>query len=840
MKKLTNILCIALAVIMLAELAIAGFVRPGWLRKTPEAADTPILLDESFDTAEFTGVSNIALTEEDYAAQPECVTVSESDGGSYQLGSGVKVDFGSNMTICDGKELSVRSIGSRSDERYEAQIYDFALTDTSVFAAPVEITLPYDPSWGDNVFVQYYNEDTGAWEMQWTETDGMGNAVFHIGHFSTFGVFRDMVTGKAPVTEDGPIIVFLADPAGMDKDIHCCINYAALAYQVKNGPKEDLSALGNPSDTYWAERTMSIVNNTGSSAGYVLDAASFAEGGSAVYTGASKALGKLGFVLTAAKIFTQYHRTGDMVGTLSANKADLTGAALSAAADMTVGGVSSALGAAALAVFITSAAQSVMEDINLRGTEDYTEYACRVFTGDNATVIMNRQGLRCSYKYAPTEYERLSNLTWNKDEVPLTDKKGLSPADWVTPLMFIAEHYSYENIPKAVENLLTQYVNIFWNVERNDPQTFNSFLENTKCGIFGTTSLKSEYKTPSKAKRQEYTARYKAELYAWLMPYLNDIMEQAYYKMLNSVFADAQALEKSLNTQLKFTLEDANCDTFAQSEYAAYDCALALSENGEAIWHFSPDENWTLSCSRLMYLYAGSPAYVKVTNGTQTVLTKKFTLDGDAVTITLGEAEEPEEPLLTDPDADDGDACWVLSEVVYEPMYSDLDEGAIDPYGNETAWVGAHTRKITEAATSSAHGSIEEFYSNRPELNSTMEWRVDFPTAIVQSPSDFNYRLWGSDAFWTDEKYAMYWFCSLYPDRKELPFIDEESSGCRTISGEGIVPPPEEGGKRVIMISFLNVGLVYRECSFADAVDTEAKVVEGNPYDYWTNVLGQE
>ena len=840
MKKLTNVLCIVLAVVMVAELAVAGFVRPGWFRKEPEDTDTPILLDESFDTAESTGVSDIVLTEEDYAVQPECVTVSAGDGGSYQLDSGVTVDLGNNTAMCDGKELSVRSIGSRSDERYEAQIYDFALEDTSVFAAPVKITLPYDPSWDDNVFVQYYNEDTGAWEVQWTETDGAGNAVFHTGHFSTFAVFRDMVIGKVPVTEDGPLIVFLADPSGMDKDIHCCINYAALAYQVKNGPKEDLSALGNPSDTYWAERTMSIVNNTGSAAGYVFDAANFAEGGSVVYKGASKVLSKFGYVLIAAKILTQYYRTGDFVGTLSANKADLAGAALSVAVEMAAGGVSTVLGAVALTLFIFSATESVMEDINLRGTEDYTEYAYRVFTGDNATVIMNRKGLFCSYKYAPTEYERLSNLTWNKDEVPLTDKKGLSSADWVAPLMFISEHYSYENIPKAVENLLTQYVNIFWNVERNDQKTFNSFLENEKRGIFGTTSLKSEYKTPSKAKRQEYTARYKAELYAWLMPYLNDIIEQAYFKMLNSVFADAQALEKSLNTQLTFTLADANCDSFAESEYAAYDCSLALSETGDPIWHFSPDENWTLSCSRLMYLYAGCPAYVKVTNGTQTVLTKEFTLDGDAVTITLGEAEEPEEPLLTEPDADDGDACWVLSEVVYVPEYSDLDKVSVDPYGNPAPWIGPHTIMSRQATASDVRGTIEEIYENNPDLDCSMEWGVDFPNAIVQEPGDFLYTLRGSDAFWKDEKYTFYWSCSLYPDRKDLPFIDEKSSGCRTFSGEGIVPPPEAGGNRMIMISFLDVGLVYRECSFADAVDVEAKIVESNPLDYWKGALGQE
>ena len=674
-------LSLFLVLVMLVELGVAGFKYPGFLRKKED--DAPQLSEESFVDSTPSGVSEIQLTKEDYSVEPERVTVSASDG-CCQLESGVKVDFGSNTAICAGKELAVRIIGGRTDERYEAKIYDFSLTDTSTFSAPVKITLPYDKSWGNNVFVQYYNEDTGAWEVLWTETDGEGNAVFCTGHFSTFAVFRDMVTGKEPVTDDGPVIAFLKDPSRMEKDTLCYINYAALAYQVKNGGKMSLSELGNPSDTYWTERSMSILNNTGGAAGYVFDAASFAEGGSVVYKGASNALTRFGYVMTAAKIFTQYYRTGDMAGTLSTNKADLASAALTAASELTAGGVSTALGAAALALYVTSTAQSVMEDINLRGKEDMTEYAYRLFTGDNATVIMNsKNGLICSYKYAPTEYERLAYLTWNKNEVPLTDKMGLSAADWVAPLMFIAEHYSYENIPKAVDNLLTQYVNIFWNVERLDQQTFNSFLENTKAGVSGTKSLKSEYKTPSKAKRQEYTARYKAELYAWLKPYLNDIMEQAYFKMLNSVFDDAQALEKLLNTQLTFTLADEKCDTFADSVYAAYDCSLALSEDGEAIWRFSPDENWTLSCSRLMYLYAGCPVYVKVTNGTETVFTKKFALNGDAVTITLGEAEEPEDTYLPEPFnggdviLDDDGIDWSQSDAFAEPTTTPEPEGPL-------------------------------------------------------------------------------------------------------------------------------------------------------------------
>ena len=826
-RSVMRIVSMVLVVALVAELAVVGFKYPGFLRKKED--DAPQLSEESFVEDESSGVSEIKLTKEDYAVEPECVTVSASDG-CCQLESGVTVDFGNNTAICAGKELAVRNIGGRADERYEAQIYDLSLTDISAFSAPVEITLPYDKSWGKNVFVQYYNEETGTWEVLWTETDGEGNAMFSTGHFSTFAVFRDMVTGKKPVTDDGPVIVFLKDPSKMEKDTYCYINYAALAYQVKNGGEISLAELGNPSDTYWAERTMSIVNNTGGAAGYAFDAANFVSGGSAIYKGASKALGVFGYVMTAAKIFTQYHRTGDMMGAISDNKADIAGNVLSVAAEMTAGGVSTVLGAAALALFIGSTVQSAAEDVNLLGCENETEYAYRVFTGDYATCIMNNKGVFCSYKYAPTDYENLAYQTWNKDEVPLTTHKGMSASDWVTPLMFISEHYSYENIPKAVDNLLTQYVNIFWNVERNDPQTFDSFLENTK----------SVYKTPSKAKRKEYTERYKADMYAWLMPHLNEIMEKAYFEMLNSVFAEAQKLEKSLNTQLAFTLADAKCDSFAESEYAAYDCALALSENGEAIWHFSPDENWTLSCSRLMYMYAGIPAYVKVTNGTETVLTKKFTLNGDSVTITLGEAEEPEETLLTEPEGDGEDAYWALSEVVYLPEYSDLDQYAVGINGEPEPWIGPHTLRETHVTATGARGTIEEIYENNPDNDCRMEWKVDFPSAILHDPSEFLYTLHGSDSFWQDEKYAMYWYCSLYPDRANIPFVAEEAPGTRTFSGEGIVPEPKEGGNRLIMISFLDVGLVYRECSFADSLDIEPKIVEANPYDYWKNELGQE
>ena len=837
-SKSSRVISVILVLVMIAELAVAGFKYPGFLRKKEDGALLPS--EDSLSDIDISGVSDIRLTEEDYAVEPERVTVGAEDG-CCQLESGVKVDFGRNTEVCAGKELAVRSIGGRTDERYEAEIYDFSLTDTSAFSAPVQITLPYDSSWGNNVFVQYYNEDTGSWEVLWTETDGEGNAVFSTGHFSTFAVFRDMVTGKEPVTDDGPVIVFLDDPAGMNKNVRCYINYAALAYQVKNGANEDLSVLGKPTDTYWAERGMSIINNTGGAAGYVLDAANFAEGGSIVYKGASKMLSKFGYIMAAAKILTQYNRTGDLLGTLKANKADIVSAALSAAAGMTAGGVSAVLGTVVMAVFASSLVQSVTEDINLRGAEDMTEYAYRVFTGDYATVIMNaKKGLVCSYKYAPTEYDRLARLTWNKDEVPLSDKKGLSPADWVTPLLFIAEHYSYENIPKAVENLLTQYVNIFWNVERLDKQTFEAFLNNTKDGIFGTKSLKSEYKTPSKARRQELTARFKAELYAWLMPYLNDIMEQAYYKMLDSVFADAQALEQSLNTQLTFTLADAECDNFAESEYAVYDCSLALSEDGKDIWCFSPEENWTVSCSRLMYLYAGCPSYVKVTDGTETVLTKEFTLEGDSVTITLGESEEADETLFDAPDGDGGDACWVLTDIVYVPEYSDLDKGAVDAYGNPAPWIGPHTAISIQSSSAEVRGTIEEIYETNPDLDCTMEWRMELPGTVLFAPSDFSYELWGSDSFWKDDKYSFYWSCSMYPDRKDIPLKDEGSPGYRTVSGEGIVPAPEEGGNRLIMIRFLDVGLVYRESSFSDAVDVKVNTVDSNPYDYWTDVLGQK
>ena len=818
-------LSLFLVLVMLVELAVAGFKYPGFLRKKED--DAPQLSEESFVDSTPSGVSEIQLTKEDYSVEPERVTVSASDG-CCQLESGVKVDFGSNTAICAGKELAVRIIGGRTDERYEAKIYDFSLTDTSTFSAPVKITLPYDKSWGNNVFVQYYNEDTGAWEVLWTETDGEGNAVFCTGHFSTFAVFRDMVTGKEPVTDDGPVIAFLKDPSRMEKDTLCYINYAALAYQVKNGGKMSLSELGNPSDTYWTERSMSILNNTGGAAGYVFDAASFAEGGSVVYKGASNALTRFGYVMTAAKIFTQYYRTGDMAGTLSTNKADLASAALTAASELTAGGVSTALGAAALALYVTSTAQSVMEDINLRGKEDMTEYAYRLFTGDNATVIMNsKNGLICSYKYAPTEYERLAYLTWNKNEVPLTDKMGLSAADWVAPLMFIAEHYSYENIPKAVDNLLTQYVNIFWNVERLDQQTFNSFLENTKAGVSGTKSLKSEYKTPSKAKRQEYTARYKAELYAWLKPYLNDIMEQAYFKMLNSVFDDAQALEKLLNTQLTFTLADEKCDTFADSVYAAYDCSLALSEDGEAIWRFSPDENWTLSCSRLMYLYAGCPVYVKVTNGTETVFTKKFALNGDAVTITLGESEET---LLTEPEEDywlednEGDAYWVLSKFVYVPYQSNKDV----PFGDKNALYGIRTTD-TRYANSRKIGGETEVYSfvdsNNLQLSEEISWSADLPGAILQDSSEFTYRIHQKDEAF---RYGIY-----YPGAIQMPCSETDEADCWAFSGEGVIPASEEGGSREIMIVIHDIGLVYRECSFEEAVDTEPLTVEMDPIDYW-------
>ena len=53
------------------------------------------------------------------------------------------------------------------------------------------------------------------------------------------------------------------------------------------------------------------------------------------------------------------------------------------------------------------------------------------------------------------------------------------------------------------------------------------------------------------------------------------------------------------------------------------------------------------------------------------------------------------------------------------------------------------------------------------------------------------------------------------------------------VSGDGVIPKSEEGGNREVMIVIHDIGLVYRECSFDEAVDTEPLTVEMDPIDYW-------
>ena len=143
-------LCIVLSVLfVLQSAAVALYGWPGFMVRNTADAD------------EITGFSSIKPVSSDYRKEPETMNVSYENYRA-EFDSGIVVDFGQGCLQAE-EQLSVRTLGEKTDGEYEAVLYDFDMGKSDRFPQLVAITIPYDASWGENVFVQHYNNKTHEW-----------------------------------------------------------------------------------------------------------------------------------------------------------------------------------------------------------------------------------------------------------------------------------------------------------------------------------------------------------------------------------------------------------------------------------------------------------------------------------------------------------------------------------------------------------------------------------------------------------------------------------------------------------------------------------------------------
>lgn len=644
-------LCVLLSAVMVLELILIAFWQPGLLRtskkpqnpgtgggaastaagpgavsagtgpvsdgKGTEASGDPASgsWEGTIDISE-RGFSGIVFGASDTAGEPERAQVS-IENPAVRFQNGVRLEFGDYCLNEEPGEVSVQPYRVKDDGEYQAVCYDLKMDGGSAeFAGLVTVTLPYDPDWGDNVCVQYYDEENGAWIAKYTEAEN-GLATIRTTHFSKYAAFRKMVDNSRLSEADGDVFDLEIDEWADSYFDRVHLNYRRLAAQIKAGKiaqDDTLSRLLNEGNRYWMDRGLTISNNTITGADYYikLEALLANPGASKVLSGLSTKLGYVGMVISLAKLMYQWYRDG-FEKALSDNVNDLSALLISIGGQMLGGPVGLIIAACVLCYYVYSTASATISDISLQGNGSLEELAYRTFTSKYVTY--NPKTAKLNYTYFDRKNEEHLKAWANGD---IYDKPGYHPlpssaatgyAEW--KLVFdnaLERKRAYGTDPaKFIDTLLSVYTNVFWNIDDNTRQ---SYLKNTQWGTFIREPMADSYKTPSTLDQRKFSSSYKKDLYSFLKPYMLHLMEIRYEESLDETFEAYCSLEHELNSTIRVQVTDPRFNNFEQSPYSDHDIGLA-NESGKEIMIMVSGFG-TVEFTKLSWLRRGAPSVLRV------------------------------------------------------------------------------------------------------------------------------------------------------------------------------------------------------------------------------------
>lgn len=606
-----------LSVLFIVELCIAAFVCPGFLiekKYTPQievSADDglPELAEEDYsiireeESNERVGASDIRFGK---TGNTSVLEVS-SEKSVVTFENGVNMDFGSCLLSEKTQKVSVERLGTSYDEMYEAEGYDFLIDGgDATFEGIVAVTIPYPKTWGDNVFVQYYDEQTGTWEIFAGEPNGDGTVTFYTDHFCTYAAFRRKV--ERGTSASGKLIEEIPGVDEYQETVR--INWDVLAKMVREGQVDkeaslaDLTSQGN---SYFADRMITTLSNANTGLDYLAKA-------SKMPGLSSKVLGPLGQALTIGKFMYQGHKYG-WSKSISDNGTDLVmlGVGMASSAPPPVGPACMAITAG---YYLYSTTSAIATDIGNSGWNSVAEYAYRDFS--TKYLIYNKVTGQIGARYVKDASEDAAT-PFHKDYIPLSSgASGADTANWYTVFEdAIAREKAgklgkYRNAGEYVEHVIEEYVTAFW---RLSPKMKDRYLSNTPTsGVISPllgVKLKADYKAPSKADQDLYVENFRKDLCAWLKPYFEKELDQQYANTMNAVWKHFYNLENTLNAKYTVKLTVPGKQYFTDSEY--YGHTIGLSTGEKEIPGIYLDQMYgTVTFTGAAWIKAGCPTYLRI------------------------------------------------------------------------------------------------------------------------------------------------------------------------------------------------------------------------------------
>ena len=602
-KGAGNALCIFLAALLLLQtIAVAMYGWPGFAvgdlsgRSDISAMENgqSSVETDSWEAVEPTGLSNIEITKNDYNVEP--VTVNVGPENTVAKTEGITVDFG-EFNLAEEGVLEIKDLGVKKDDEngFSARCYDFSLGDVSEFPTYVTITLPYEQTENaaDRLFVQYYNDSTGTWELMYSKLDeSNGTITFYTDHFSTYALFDYFEYEKG--YNSGPISKVVFSSEKLDEMIDQCVADQELFFDTlrKNSAvdsgliKIGIDSLGLANNlTSTSDYTVQLLSSTG----FISEELSNALG---------KSFGMIGAGLTAVKVGLSWYKSGDVAEALKKNKYDLIELGLG-----TAGGTLGAapLTVAAAGVWLVGMMDDEIRNIQNNGYENEIEHAYQEFTWKYVSYSKIAKEFGC---YLPNNMPARAFIDEMKDAVIVNEGNT-----WAMLLEqeVIRNRTNPEKMFKSIEKLLDDYANVFWELKPNVRKMIAEDIHRAHA-----------WQEPSAQEKAKYKEELKAVLRYRLRKLFACIYERLILDAKQKLLWEIKAFEKQMNTVTEFSVyavdEEGKDVPLYKTEYKDYIAAFAKSASDRpTIWSWKPgsEDNGKFSCTLYNYINIGSPSCIK-------------------------------------------------------------------------------------------------------------------------------------------------------------------------------------------------------------------------------------
>lgn len=619
-KNGIKILSVFLAVVMLAELGIAGFKYPGWFTKKGNDPDDYIPRDAEtavFDAQTLTAKTDIGVSVEltEYTYAPDCA-------------------------------LTVHPLEKVTAENgdYEIIPYDISIGDVHELDDFVTVRIPFDGSFCDPgedpaecVGAVYFNEATGEWEdVLYTVDKENSEIVITTDHFSEYGAFKVKNAGlrNAYLTDNA---LFIPEMTDTGKALSVMSSYVE-----SQGEDTKIAKLMGSEAVMAALALTNAAGDTTDAVGNVFSAATYLDGIDLAMKGDWNSLQifdryNTEFIKSKPPAKELFYNNGFAEKT--SDVLSKVGLAISAV-KLTYAFGQAAMGNASYADKLNLYKDTINMAISLSGNATLGALMLPMFIADKFISTLFEEAFEIKDAQIAEEYEYFNRKFEGSSDPAIRPGRGAK--DWRKVIIDLIRDNPDADADQLIEEEIDSFARDFWELSAEELAWFSSSLPQNVKRIPDTTQRE----------RDEITNAYKAQLYKELVPVMQSVRLYFEQKAELDMIKKINEAKRLYNSRISIRVTEALPEG-ASSQYAGCKARLmplsALADKDS--WTFTLDENGSVSssCTYLGYLQAGCPYAVCVygkeddPDAAEPILTVRTGINGSGIHVVLEHTGEPEE-----------------------------------------------------------------------------------------------------------------------------------------------------------------------------------------------------